>query len=155
LLEERLGIPICFATWTFHANELIGRNKRVIQLGIRATRFSKEHWESKLDVVQVWSTDEDQVERVVAAARATGLPVYFSNDIDGTDAKDADATGTPEPDGLDVDVVRRLIARLGAEVGLIGGDIVEVAPVLGKDGGKRTLEVASQYLRDTVRELLR
>ena len=32
-------------------------NKRTIQLGIRATRFSQEHWESKNDVVQVWATD--------------------------------------------------------------------------------------------------
>jgi arginase family enzyme len=160
LLETRLGIPICFATWTWHANELVGRNKRVIQLGIRATRFPKTHWEGTLDVVQIWADAATKdpsraVDDVVAAAKATGLPVYFSNDIDGTDAVDADATGTPEPDGLPVDVVRTLIGRLGAEVGLAGGDVVEVAPVLGKDGGKRTLEVAGLYLQDTLRELLR
>jgi agmatinase len=160
LMEERLGIPICFATWSFHANELIGRQQRLIQLGIRATRFPREHWENTLDVKQVWASAargadaNAAVDEVVRAAKATGLPVYFSNDIDGTDAIDADATGTPEPDGLAVETVRALIARLGREVGLIGGDVVEVAPVLGKDGGRRTLEVAAAYLRDTIAQLL-
>ncbi len=155
LMAERLGIPICFATWTFHANELLGRNKRVIQLGIRATRFDKAHWESTCDVVQIWAADaladpDKALDDVVSAAKATGLPVYFSNDIDGTDSADADATGTPEPAGLPVDMVRKLIGRLGREVGLVGGDVVEVAPLLGRDGGRRTLEVASLYLRDTL-----
>src|SRR5688572_15064658 len=55
LLPERLGVPMCFATWTFHANELLGRNGRVIQVGIRASGRSKEHWESTLDVRQFWA----------------------------------------------------------------------------------------------------
>ena len=35
------------------------------------------------------------------AASSASTSVYFSNDIDGTDATWAEATGTPEPDGLD------------------------------------------------------
>lgn len=160
LMDERLGIRICFATWTYHANELLGRNRRVIQVGIRATRFPKEHWEKSLDVKQLWAKDvaadpAGALDEVIAAARATGLPVYFSNDIDGTDGTDADATGTPEPGGLSVDFVRTLVRRLGDELPLVGGDLVEVAPLLGRDGGRRTLEVASLYLRDTVDALLR
>ena len=159
LMAERLGIRICFATWTYHANELIGRQQRVIQVGIRATRFSKDHWQDTLDVKQLWAKDvasdpQAAIEEIIAAARATGLPVYFSNDIDGTDAMDADATGTPEPDGLAVDFVRTLVQRLARELPLVGGDLVEVAPLLGRDGGSRTLEVASLYLRDTVDALL-
>jgi agmatinase len=160
LLEERLGVKICFATWSYHANEMMGRQKRMIQVGIRATRFSREHWEKTLDVRQFWAKDvladpARALDEIVAAARATGLPVYFSNDIDGTDAIDADATGTPEPDGLAVGFVRTLIRRLSDEVGLVGGDVVEVAPLLGRDEGRRTLEVGSLYLRDTLDGLLR
>jgi arginase family enzyme len=160
LLAERLGIRICFATWTYHANELIGRQQRTIQVGIRATRFPQQHWESTLDVRQFWAkdvnADEDRaLDDIVAAAKKTGLPVYLSNDIDGTDAKEADATGTPEPDGLSVSFMERLIERLGREVGLVGADLVEVAPALGQNGGARTLETASRYARLSIDALLR
>jgi arginase family enzyme len=156
LLETRLGIKICFATWTWHANELVGKQGRVIQVGIRATRYPKDHWERTLGVKQYWAKDvrarpDEMLDEIVAAAKQTALPVYFSNDIDGTDAKDADATGTPEPDGLEVAWLETLIARLGAEVGLAGADLVEVAPVLG---GKRTVEVAARYARATLNALL-
>jgi arginase family enzyme len=33
LLEARLGVRMCFATWSFHANNLIGRNQRLVQVG--------------------------------------------------------------------------------------------------------------------------
>jgi hypothetical protein len=65
---------------------------------------------------------------VVAHLRARGVQsVYFSNDIDGTDAKFAEATGTPEPDGLTPDWLFALITRLGKEFGLCAADCVEVA----------------------------
>ena len=161
LLRERLGVEICFATWSYHANELIGRQGRLIQVGIRATRHPREHWEETLDVRQFWpeehapTGDENLIETIVQAARKTRLPVYVSNDIDGTDSEDADATGTPEPNGLRVAMVRQLIERLGRECTLIAGDVVEVAPLLGRDEGRRTVEVAAQYVRVTLQGLLR
>lgn len=159
LLPERLGISMCFATWTFHANELLGRNGRVIQVGIRASGRSKEHWESTLDVRQFWSDEiraepDQALARIVDAARSTGLPVYLSNDIDGTDASVADACGTPEPDGLSEDWLLRLIERLGREVGLVGADLMEVAPHLGASQGEETLRVAARYVRASVDALL-
>jgi arginase family enzyme len=159
LMHERLGIRICFATWTYHANELIGRRQRVIQVGVRASQRPKEHWEQSLDVRQFWADEvradpPGSLESILAAIRATGLPVYFSNDIDGTDAEDADACGTPEPDGLASEWVRELIRRIGLEHSLVGADLVEVAPLLGKDGGVRTVQVAAAYVRDTLDALL-
>jgi agmatinase len=159
LLPERLGVKMCFATWTFHANELLGRGERVIQVGIRASQRPKEHWESTLGVKQLWAEEilarpEAALDEVVRAARATGLPAYFSNDIDGTDAAIADACGTPEPNGLTPAWVRELIARLGREVGLVGADVMEVAPQLGKDGGRATVELAADYTRDSLDALL-
>jgi arginase family enzyme len=160
LLPERLGVELCFATWSYHANELLGRDGKLIQVGIRATRHPRAHWENTLGVRQFWpaehTQDEDAlIERVIEAARATGLPAYISNDIDGTDASDADATGTPEPNGLQVETVRKLIAGLANEVGLIAGDVVEVAPLLGRNEGQRTLGVAAEYVRVTLHGLLR
>lgn len=159
LLPERLGIRMCFATWTFHANELLGRNQRVIQVGVRASQRPREHWERTLGVRQLWADEiasdpERALDAVLEAVKATGLPAYFSNDIDGTDASVADACGTPEPDGLDPSWVRELIARLGREVGLVGADIMEVAPLLGQDGGRATVQLAADYTRRSVDALL-
>jgi len=54
LLEDRLGVPFCFATWAFHANELVGRGQRLQQVGLRISRHPRAHWERTLDVRQYW-----------------------------------------------------------------------------------------------------
>ena len=160
LLPERLGIPICFATWSYHANELIGRQQRLVQVGTRASRFPREHWESTLDVRQFWADEcrrdpQAALTALVDHVAGLGLPVYFSNDIDGTDEEFADATGTPEPAGLDPEFVVTLIRRLGERAGLVGGDIMEVAPPLGPDDGARTVALAARYTRETLDQLAR
>ncbi len=159
LLHERLGVEMCFATWTYHANELLGRSQRVIQVGIRASQRPKEHWESTLGVRQFWSDEiqaapEQAIDAIIQAARSTGLPVYLSNDIDGTDDSVADACGTPEPNGLEASWVRELIRRLGRDVGLVGADLMEVAPQLGRDGGRVTVDLAATYVQDSLDALL-
>ena len=80
--------------------------------------------------------------------------VYLSNDIDGTDAGAAPATGAPEPNGLSVAFVRALIQRLGNRTSLIGADLVEVAPsVGGSEGARATLEVGARYVLDSLAAL--
>jgi guanidinobutyrase len=164
LLEERLGVRYCFATWSYHANELLGRGERLIQVGIRATRRSKAHWESTLGVKQYWADQcradpTAALDSIVAAAKSAkgaGGGVYFSNDIDGTDASFVQATGTPEPEGLSPEFVLELIARLGREVGLIAGDLMELAPPLGPtpEAANATIEIGAKYLRATMEAAL-
>lgn len=160
LLPERLGVRYCFATWSYHANELLGRDGRLVQVGVRASRHDRGHWESSLGVRQLWASEcrEDPsraIEAILTHLRACKVDaVYFSNDIDGTDAKWADATGTPEPDGLEPDFVVELIRRLGREIGVLGGDLVEVAPPLQSDGSRRTVSLAVRYLRETLGAIL-
>ncbi len=162
LLEERLGVRYCFGTWSFHANDLLGRGGRLVQVGIRASRHDRSHWESRLGVRQLWAAEvardpRGALDAVVAAVRASGARgVYLSNDVDGTDEAWADATGTPEPGGLHPDWVEEMIRRLGREVGLVGGDVMEVAPPIARSPGgvERTLGVAVRYLRATVDGLL-
>ncbi|MBX3232741.1 MAG: arginase family protein [Labilithrix sp.] len=154
LLEHRLGIKICFATWSWHINEIFGRDGRLVQVGTRASRHDRGHWESGLGVRQFWAEEclrdpAGSLDRLVAHLKEKKVSgVYFSNDIDGTDAKWADATGTPEPGGLEPDFVVELIRRLGSEVGLIGGDVMEVAPPLKEDD--KTVQLAVRYLRETL-----
>ena len=158
LLEERLGVRYCFATWSFHANDLIGRNGRMVQVGTRATRRDRAHWESTLGVRQFWAEQclrdpSRALDDILAHLKERKLAgVYFSNDIDGTDESFGDATGTPEPGGLHPDFVVELIRRLGKEVGLLGGDIMEVAPPIERTAGgsSRTLALAARYARETL-----
>ncbi|MFT3764358.1 MAG: arginase family protein [Minicystis sp.] len=162
LLAERLGITYCFATWSYHANELLGRGGRLTQVGIRASRHDRGHWEASLGVRQFWAEEcrarpAEALDAVVAHVKATGVRgVYFSNDIDGTDASWASATGTPEPGGLDPEWLVELIRRLGREVGLLGGDVMEVAPPLGPtpEAAARTVGLAVRYLRETIAAVL-
>ncbi len=157
LLEERLGVRYCFGTWSYHANELLGRGGRLVQVGVRASRRDRGHWEARYGVRQLWADEvradpARALDTVVALVRQAGVEaVYFSNDIDGTDAGAARATGTPEEGGLDADFVVELIRRLGSAVGLAGGDVMEVAPPLAQGGGEpgRTLALAARYLRET------
>jgi agmatinase len=162
LLKERLGIRYCFATWSYHANELLGGGGRLVQVGTRASRHDRGHWEGSLGVRQFWAEEcrsrpEATLDAIVAHLRAVGVTsVYFSNDIDGTDSAQADATGTPEPDGLDPELVVALIRRLGNEIGLLGGDVMEVAPLLERSpgGSVRTVRLAARYLRETLAAIL-
>jgi len=163
LLEHRLGIKYCFATWSWHANELFGRDGRLVQVGTRASRYDRGRWESSLGVRQFWadacrSDPQGVLDRLIAhlqEKKVTG--VYFSNDIDGTDSEFADATGTPEPGGLEPDFVVALVKRLGETVGVIGGDVMEVAPPLRDkpDSTERTVALAVRYLRETIGAILR
>jgi len=160
LLEERLGVRYCFATWAWHAARLLGPG-RVVQVGIRATRRDRAHWEQVAGVRQFWAADvrrepERAEEEILAALRAAGASgLYLSNDIDGTDERFAEATGTPEPRGLLPDFVRRLIGRAGRELPgcpLVGADLVEVAPALARSGAGaiETLATGAGYLRETL-----
>jgi agmatinase len=162
LLPERLGVRLCFGTWSFHANQLIGRGGRLVQVGIRASRRDRAHWESALDVRQLWADEVRAdpgaaVERVLRLCREAGVrEVYLSHDVDGLDPSEAPGTGTPEPGGIALATVLELARRLGAEVGLAGGDVMEVAPDLAPTaaGRLRTLDAAVASLRATAEAAL-
>ena len=154
LLPERLGVRLCFATWAYHANELLGRGGRLVQVGVRASSRSKQHWESTLGVRQIWAEEvrargDAVIDEIVAHLRGLGVArVYLSNDIDATDSVSAPSTGAPEAN------VRKLITRVGEEFPLLGGDVVEVAPSIGSaDDARRTTEVAAGYMLDTLAAL--
>jgi guanidinobutyrase len=160
LLPERLGVRICFATWAYHANELLGRGGRLVQIGVRTSSRSKQHWESTLGVRQIWADEVRArgtavIDDVVAHLTALGVrSVYLSNDIDATDALAAPSTGAPEPEGLAPDFVRALIARVGAAFPLLGADVVEVAPSVGsREDAERTADVAASYVQESLAAL--
>lgn len=165
LLAERLGVRYCFATWAYHANELLHRDGRLVQVGIRASARDRAHWESALNVRQYWPDElaarsaDAIADEIVARFRGLGVDaVYVSNDIDGTDMAWAAATGTPEPGGPGPDVVHAITRRVTGAFPMLGGDLVEVAPPLAGDHPgepERTLATARAYLADLVEAGLR
>ena len=162
LLPERLGVRYCFATWAYHANDLIGRNGRLVQVGVRASGRDQQHWETTLGVRQVWAAEVQQkgaaavLDEIVQHLHARGVKqVYLSNDIDATDAGEAPSTGAPEQRGLHADFILALIARMGAEFDLVAADLVEVAPPVGSpEDSRRTVELGARYLAASLDALL-
>jgi len=83
-------------------------------------------WCSSVLGERVQRDEAKALDAILAHVKGTGVrKIYFSNDIDGTDAAWADATGTPEPDGLRPDFVVELIRRLGKELVVMGADVME------------------------------
>jgi agmatinase len=161
LMSERLGIRYCFATWAYHANDLIGRGGRLVQVGLRVSRRSRAEWEKELDLRQYWMDEvrarpiEDIAAEIVTRFRERGARgVYVSNDIDGTDPLFGLATGTPEPKGLQPDAVLALIRAVGEAFPIWGSDLVEVAPPLAGHSPRepqQTLRTAASYVEAQAR----
>ncbi len=156
LLPERLGIRYCFATWAYHANAKLGGGQRMIQLGIRSSARTREHWEQTQGVKQIWADEARALEphalarRVVDHLEALGVSrVYISNDIDGTDARYAAACGTPEPNGLLPEHVLAVTEAVGECFHVIGADLVELAPALSLDAklAETSVQTAFSYVR--------
>jgi len=129
--------------------EEIVDGRRFIQVGIRGPmygeedfEFHREHGITMIDIDQVkargiaWVIDE--IRRVV-----TG-PAYMTFDIDAVDPAFAPGTGTPEVGGLTSHEAQQLVRGL-ASLQLVGGDVVEVAPLF--DGpGQITALLASNLM---------
>lgn len=158
LMETRLGVKYCFATWARQALPLM-RPLGMVQVGIRSSAKTKEYWMQTCPVLQVWwkevpGNEGAVMEQVIRHFKGQKIKrIYISNDIDGTDPLFAPATGTPEIDGLHPQFVKDLIGRVRQEFELIGGDVVEVAPPLAGTldfAGEKTCRVGAEYLHAVI-----
>jgi agmatinase len=137
LLEQRLGIDLCFGTWTSHIFPYLPSPAHCIQIGIRASGKDRGHWESKFAHSQYWSSEV--IERggeaigaeIVQKLEALGVEeIYVSYDIDCLDQAYAGATGTPESGGMTVAQSLQILQALTARFTLGGADVVEIAPMV-------------------------
>ena len=137
LMEERLGIDLCFGTWTSQVIPYLESPDHLIQVGIRASGKERNHWEKKFGHKQYWAQEVfDRGASVVADEMVLHLKnlnieeIYISFDIDCLDQEYAGATGTPEPHGLSPHEPMVIMQTLFENFKITGSDMVEIAPMV-------------------------
>ncbi len=113
--------------------------KRVIQIGLRGTRFGDDDIQYGIDAgFTVVTYDEyEEMGRAAVIERIRDVigdgPTYVTYDIDGLDPTEAPGTAAREPGGLsmrDSQVMLRSMTGLD----IVGGDVCEVAPAYDPTG---------------------
>ena len=113
--------------------------RRMIQIGLRGTRYSDEDIQFGYDVgMRIITMDDYETmgrAKVIEAARQVvgDGPTYITFDIDGLDPVYCIGTGAPEPGGLSMRDAQVMIRGLQG-LNLIGGDVCEVSPPLDPTG---------------------
>ncbi len=120
---------------------------RMIQVGIRGPLYGPEdfalHDEHGIEVIRIETVKEHGTAWVAGRlGRLRGGPLYCSFDIDAVDPAYAPATGTPEVGGLTSYEAITLVRAL-AGLGVIGADVVEVAPPYDGPGQVTSLLAAN------------
>lgn len=135
LMQARLGIDICFASWAYHMIEHLEKPSHLMQFGIRSSGQEKSYWESNLGIQQFWNYDfkdhgvSSVIDKTLKYLKDNEIEeVYISFDIDALDAKYASSTGTPEKDGLEPHECIQLIDAIASQTKVTGADLMEVAP---------------------------
>lgn len=135
LSEERLGIDLCFGTWTSQIMPYLESPKHLVQIGIRSSGQEREYWEKKFGHTQIWAKDLfDRGANAIAEDVVTLLKnlnveeIYISFDIDALDIEYAGATGTPESGGLSPHEPMLIMQTLFENFKISGADMVEIAP---------------------------
>lgn len=137
MMESRLGIPVCFGSWTYHILPHLMQPDLLVQIGIRASGRMRQHWESQYGIRQFWAHEvhengaEGVMAEVVAHLKKRQVDeVYITFDIDALDATVAAATGTPETEGLSLQDALIMIKTLKKSFAVTAADLMEVAPFI-------------------------
>lgn len=134
---ERLGIDLCFGTWTAQIIPYLESPDHLIQIGIRSSAKDRSHWEKTFKHTQIWTSEVLTKGPMVVAneiiAKLKTLNVeelYISFDIDCLDEQYAGATGTPEPGGLSPFEPMVIMQELFENFKITGSDLAEIAPMV-------------------------
>jgi guanidinopropionase len=120
---------------------------RVIQIGIRGNaeylwEFSYDSGMTVIHAEEFMRIGIDETIKRIRKVVGKG-PTYISFDVDSLDPAFAPGTGTPEAGGLQTREAMELV-RGCAGLNIVGGDVVEVAPMY--DSTTNTAQAAAQML---------
>ena len=134
---ERLGIDICFGTWTSQIIPFLESPEHLIQIGIRSSAKDRSHWENTFKHTQIWAHEVLQLgpnaiaEMIIKKLNDLKIEeLYISFDIDCLDEQYAGATGTPEANGLSPFEPMVIMQELFENFKITGSDIAEIAPMV-------------------------
>jgi agmatinase len=151
------GEPYNHATVLGRLRERMGPEHRLHQWGIRSGERDEYQLAGEDPRIELLPPSLEPMAARIRELLAAKLPIYLTLDVDGIDPADLPGTGTPEPDGLRFGVVEAalgLLARTPSEgPGLIGADIVELAPELDPTG--RSEVAAARLVRTLLLALVR
>ena len=130
LRDDYLGAKLSHACVIRRCHDLVG-DGRIHQFCIRSGertefRFAKEH-------TDFHPLSFEGLDETVAMLKATGVPVYFTVDLDCLDPGCFPGTGTPEAGGVTFLQLLSAIGKVG-ECNVVGADINELAPMLDPSG---------------------
>jgi agmatinase len=161
LLEERLGIDICFGTWTFQILEFLKSREHILQLGIRSSGKTKAHWKKNVGITQIWADEANKlgavktIDKIKKHFKKLDVEeLYVSFDIDALDEKYAAATGTPEGDGLLPSDCAAILRELSQDFKITGADLMEVAPFVLPEGVEERDQKSSITVAGDIARLL-
>ena len=129
--------------------------RRYVQIGLRGYWPGEREfaWQAEKGITSLFAHDVRDLgirEVVKRAIEAVGPgPAYLSVDVDVLDPAFIPGTGTPEPGGLTSSDLLLAVRTVGAELELVGADVVEVIPT-----GIGTADAAALVAERVVRETL-
>lgn len=108
-------------------------NVRVVSVGIRAISAEEVSFyeANREQVVLHFAKDQQSWNVADIVAPLHGRPVYVTFDLDAFDSSLMPATGTPTPGGLGFWLAMAILKAAGAVGRIVGGDVVELAPIPG------------------------
>jgi agmatinase len=151
------GEPFNHSTVLGRIVDQMGPQHRLHQWGIRSGERREYALARADDRIELLHQDRQPMLDRIAELMAMDLPIYVTIDVDGIDPADMPGTGTPEPDGLPFGWVEAALDLLATATtsgpGLIGADLVELAPDLDPTG--RSQVAAARLIRTLLLALVR
>lgn len=123
LREEYLGEQLSHASVIRRCWDLVG-DGRIYQFGIRSGDREEFYWAK--EHVTMKKFDFEGLEEVLE--KLEGKPIYFTLDLDVLDPSVFPGTGTPEPEGVTFDALRKAAEKVCSRANVVACDVNELSP---------------------------
>lgn len=123
LREEYLGEQLSHASVIRRCWDLVG-DGRIYQFGIRSGDREEFYWAK--EHVTMRKFDFEGLEEVLE--KLEGTPIYFTLDLDVLDPSVFPGTGTPEPEGVTFDALRKAAEKVCSRANVVACDVNELSP---------------------------
>ncbi len=123
LREEYLGEQLSHASVIRRCWDLVG-DGRIYQFGIRSGDREEFYWAK--EHVTMRKFDFEGLEEVLE--KLEGKPIYFTLDLDVLDPSVFPGTGTPEPEGVTFDALRKAAEKVCSRANVVACDVNELSP---------------------------